>query len=138
MKHEVTCAWTGDMAFQADIMGHRIIMDAEESVGGHDGGTRPKPLILAALAGCSGMDVVSILKKMREPLSWFNMRVDGEVAAEHPKLYTSIELVYEFKKSDGLDPEKVEKAVGLSQEKYCGVSALLKKAVPLSFRIEYL
>ena len=66
------------------------------------------------------------------------MQVDAETGEEHPKTYTRIELVYQFKKSDGLDESKVEKAVKLSQEKYCGVSAMLKKASDLGYRIEYL
>ncbi len=137
MKHEVACLWKGGMAFEADVLGHRVLMDAEDSVGGADEGPRPKPLLLAALAGCSGMDVVSILAKMREPVSWFDIRVEGELAEEHPKRYTAIEVVYRFKAADGLDHAKVEKAVALSQDKYCGVSATLKDAVDLRWRIEY-
>ena len=138
MKHEIACAWTGGMSFEADVMGHKIAMDADEASGGKDAGARPKPLLLAGLAGCTGMDVVSILEKMREPLSWFNMRVEAEASEEHPKRYLSFAIVYEFKESDGLDKDKVRKAVELSQEKYCGVSATLKAAGPLDWRIEYL
>ena len=136
--HEISCAWKGDMAFTAEINGHTIILDADEAFGGKDEGPRPKPLLLASLAGCSGMDVVSILKKMREPVSWFNVRVQGELSDEHPKMYTSIKLYYEFKASDGLKDENVRKAIDLSQERYCGVSALLKKAVPVEYEIAYL
>jgi putative redox protein len=137
MRHEVRCDWKGDMAFEADVLGHKIVMDAGPEVGGHDSGTRPKPLILAALAGCSGMDVVSILKKMREPLSSFSMRVEGDAAEEDPKYYEKIKIVYEFRDSDGLDRAKVEKAVSLSQDKYCGVAGLLKLAIPLAWEIVY-
>ncbi len=136
--HEIECSWKGDMAFSAQVNGHEILLDADEAVGGHDAGPRPKPLILVALAGCSGMDVVSILKKMREPVSWFNMKVRGELSEEHPKTYTAITLVYEFKAADGLKDENVRKAIDLSQERYCGVSALLKKALPVSFEVAYL
>ncbi len=136
--HEIECSWKGDMAFSAQVNGHEIILDADETVGGHDAGPRPKPFILVALAGCSGMDVVSILKKMREPVSWFNMKVRGELTEEHPKTYTAITLVYEFKAADGLKDENVRKAIDLSQERYCGVSALLKKAIPVSFEVAYL
>lgn len=136
--HAITCTWTGDMSFDAVINGHTITLDAEEQFGGSDKGPRPKPLILTALAGCSGMDVVSMLKKMREPLSWFNMRVEGDLTAEHPKVYQTITLVYEFKKSDKLNPANVEKAVSLSQEKYCGVSAMLQKAATVRHEIVYL
>jgi putative redox protein len=136
--HEIECSWKGDMAFSAQVNGHEIIVDADEKVGGHDAGPRPKPFILVALAGCSGMDVVSILKKMREPLSWFNMKVRGELTEEHPKTYSSITLVYEFKAADGLKDESVRKAIELSQDRYCGVNALLKKAIPVSYEIVYL
>jgi putative redox protein len=137
MRHEITCTWRGDLAFEADVAGHTVRMDADEASGGHDSGARPKPLLLAGLAGCSGMDVVSILKKMREPITWFDMKVRGEVTEEQPKTYSSITIVYEFKAADGLKPENVKKAVELSQEKYCGVSALFKKAIPVNWEIEY-
>lgn len=135
--HEVSCTWKGEMAFTAEVNGHSIQLDADEAFGGKDEGPRPKPLILASLAGCSGMDVVSILKKMREPVSWFNMRVRGELAEEHPKMYTDIKIIYEFKAADGLKDENVRKAIDLSQERYCGVSALLKKAIPVEYEIVY-
>lgn len=137
-KHEVVTTWAGDMAFEAEVTGHKIRIDATPEVGGHDSGPRPKPLILASVAGCTGMDVVSLLKKMRQPLSWFDLKVEGELTEEHPVYYKSIEIVYRFKEADGLEKDKVEKAVNLSQERYCGVSALLKLAVPVTFRIEYL
>ena len=137
MKTEVTTVWKGDMAFTANVSGLEIIMDSAEGDGGHDIGARPKPLLLAALTGCTGMDVVSILKKMREPLTWFNMKVEAEGSEEHPRKYISFSLVYQFKKSDGLNPDNVLKACTLSQEKYCGVSAMLKDTAPLDWRIEY-
>ena len=137
MRNEIRCSWTGDMSFEAEISGHKIRMDADEAVGGKDSGPRPKPLVLASLAGCSGMDVVSILKKMREPVTWFDMKVQGDLTEEHPKHYSTIKITYEFKSSDGLKDENVRKAVELSQEKYCGVSALLKKAVPVEWEIVY-
>ena len=136
--HEISCAWKGDMAFTAEVNGHKIVLDADEAFGGKDEGPRPKPLLLASLAGCSGMDVVSILRKMREPVSWFNVRVQGELSDEHPKMYTAVKLFYEFKASDGLKDENVKKAIDLSQERYCGVSALLKKAVPVEYEVVYL
>jgi len=137
MLHEINCSWTGDMAFEAEVSGHKIRLDADETVGGKDSGPRPKPLLLASLAGCSGMDVVSILKKMREPLTWFDIKVSGDLTEEHPKYYSSIKITYEFKASDKLKDENVRKAVALSQDKYCGVSALLKKAVPVEWEIVY-
>jgi putative redox protein len=126
------------MAFTAKVNGHEIVLDADSQFGGKDTGPRPKPLILTALAGCSGMDVVSVLKKMREPISWFNMRVEGDLAEEHPKTYTKMRIIYQFKKSDGLKDESVRKAIDLSHERYCGVAALLRKALELETAVEYL
>ncbi|HPB66753.1 MAG TPA: OsmC family protein, partial [Spirochaetales bacterium] len=80
----------------------------------------------------------SILKKMREPISWFNVHVEADQSDEQPKTYTSMRIIYEFKASDGLKDENVRKAVDLSLERYCGVAALLKKAVPLGSEIAYL
>ncbi len=136
--HEISCAWKGDMAFSARVNGHEITLDAEEAFGGKDTGPRPKPLLLVALAGCSGMDVVSILKKMREPVTWFNMRVEGDLGEEHPKTYRTIRIVYEFKASDGLKDENVRKAIDLSRERYCGVNAMLGKSATMEFAVSYL
>ena len=84
------------------------------------------------------MDVVSILQKMREPISWFNVRVQSELSAEHPKTYDGIKIIYEFKASDGLRDDNVRKAILLSQDRYCGVSAMLKKATKVEFEVVYL
>jgi putative redox protein len=138
VKSEVTTIWKGNLAFEADVNGHKVMMDTAAADGGQDSGARPKALLLAALSGCSGMDVASILKKMREPYSWFAMRAEAETREEHPKKYTRIMLVYQFRKSDNLNPENVRKACELSQEKYCGVSAMLKDTAPLVWEIEYI
>ena len=89
---------------------------------------------MVALAGCTGMDVVSILKKMRVEPESFSVKVLGELTDEHPKQYTSLHVVYEFKGKD-LPMDKLVKAVSLSEEKYCGVSAVLKKAIPVTTEI---
>jgi putative redox protein len=138
MKHTVTCNWLENLAFETEVTGHRIVLDAKDDVGGEDRGPRPKPLLLSALAGCTGMDVIYMLKRMRIEPGYFNMTVDGEMNDEPSKAYRSIHLVYEFKESDGLDTEKVERAVRMSQEKYCGVSELLRKACELTYEIRYL
>jgi putative redox protein len=138
MSYSMTTTWKGDMAFEADLEGHKVLMDAAKDNGGQDSGSRPKPLLLAALTGCSGMDVASILKKMREPLSWFQLKVDAESSQEHPKKYTQIKLTYQFKKADKLNPDNVQKACQLSQEKYCGVNAMLKEAAKVEWAVEYI
>lgn len=133
-KHEVKVNWQKKMAFKADVMGQEIIMDAVAQVGGESRGARPKPLMLAALAGCTGMDVVSILKKMKVEPDDFNIIVEGDVTDEHPKHYNKMHIIYEFKGKD-LPMKKLEKAVRLSEEKYCGVSAVYKKALELTWEI---
>jgi len=125
------------MSFNAEVEGHTIALDAGEAVGGKNRGPTPKPLLLVSLAGCTGMDVISILNKMQQPYSYFDVKVEGELTEEHPKQYHSIKLIYEFKKDDDLDEEKVKKAVELSQNRYCGVSALLSKGADLDYEIRY-
>lgn len=127
--------WMGKMAFEADVTGHKVLMDAEAVVGGEDQGPRPKSLILAGLAGCTGMDVISILEKMRVKPDSFEVNIEAEQTEEHPKIYSHITLVYKFK-GDNLPMDKLEKAVSLSQERYCGVSAMLGKSSVLNHRIE--
>lgn len=134
----VDTLWLGGMAFENSIDGHKFIVDAAEEFGGKNKGPKPKPLLLNSLAGCTGMDVVSILGKMKQKLSWFNVRVEGDLGNVHPKTYQTIRLTFQFKKSDNLDDSKVRKAVSLSQDQYCGVSEMLKKASDLSWEIEYL
>lgn len=135
MVHNVKTSWKGNMKFDAAVSGHSVIMDALPDVGGDDQGPRPKPLLLASLAGCTGMDVVSVLKKMRVELDDFNIDIMADVTEEHPKHYTAMHITYEFK-GKNLDMEKLKKAVDLSQERYCGVSALFRKALALSYEIK--
>ena len=122
------------MAFEAEINGFKIIIDAEEAVGGKNRGPRPKGLTLVSLAGCTGMDVISILKKMRVVPEYFNVEVEGELTDEHPKYYHSIHLRYIFRGKD-LPMAKLEKAIILSQDRYCGVSAMLLKSSKLTHEI---
>jgi putative redox protein len=137
MRHTVDTLWHGNMKFHATVSGHQVIMDALSVVGGNDEGSRPKELMLAALAGCTGMDVVSILKKMRIEPEHFNVRVEAEMTEEHPKHYNAMHIIYEFKGAD-LEMEKLQKAVELSQEKYCGVSTVYRKAMEITHEIKIL
>jgi putative redox protein len=141
MKETYNTSWAGDMAFEADITGHKVLMDASGEVGGKDSGPRPKPLLIAALTGCTGMDVISILRKMKvaDLIESFVIKTETEATDEHPKTYTKMHLIYEFKsKGEPLPFDKLEKAVNLSQERYCGVSALFEKALELSYEIKIL
>ena len=134
-KQNVGINWKGEMSFEAEVNGHKFMIDADERVGGKDRGPRPKPLMLAALAGCTGMDVISILKKMRVELDDFDVDVEGELGEEHPVSYTNMKIVYTFKGKD-LPKDKIEKAVNLSQDRYCGVSDFYKKVIPISHEIK--
>jgi len=134
MSHKVSLNWMEDLVFEANVNGHKIIMDAEESAGGRNRGPRPKPLVLAALAGCTAMDVIPILRKMHVSLEGFRIEVEAETADEHPKVYHTIKLIYIFK-GQNLPLDKLQKAIDLSQERYCSVSAMLKKAANISYEM---
>lgn len=134
MKHIVDMAWTDKLAFETDMDGHKVVIDATEEVGGSDLGPRPKKLMLTALAGCTGIDVVMILKKMKVEFDAFNVIVEGELTEEHPRYYNKMTIVYQFKGKD-LPIDKLEKAVKLSEEKYCGVSAVYRQAMEMKTEI---
>jgi putative redox protein len=95
-------------------------------------GPGPMELLLLALGSCTGMDVISILRKMRQPVEEFRIEVHGEMAEKHPKRYTSIEVVYSFKGE--LDAARVQRAIELSETRYCSVEATLRDAVPITSR----
>jgi putative redox protein len=122
------------MLFDADVNGHHVMMDAHAAVGGEDKGSRPKELMLAALAGCTGMDVVSILKKMRVGFTALDIEVTADVTEEHPKHYEKMHVVYRFA-GDHLDMAQLTKAVQLSQDRYCGVSFVYRKAMEVTWEI---
>lgn len=131
---EVKTVWDTGMAFTAHQDGHEFVMDAGAAVGGQDRGPRPKGLLLSGLAGCTGMDVVSILQKMRVEVDALEILVDADLTDEHPKVFSRIHLKYVFR-GKGLPQDKLEKAVTLSQERYCGVSAMLRLVCPLTWEI---
>ncbi len=136
MNHEVDVQWMGKMQFNALIDDHTIIMDAPEKVGGENNGPIPKPFVLTALAGCTGMDIAAILRKADKNPDDFNMKVIGEISKRTPIEYIGIHVIYEFKGK----PENMDAALNAvtdSQEKYCGVSSMLKKALPLTWEIKY-
>ena len=137
MKHKMEVKWLDNMAFEADMGNHKIVMDAKPEVGGEDKGPTPKPLMLTSLGGCTGMDVVSILKKMRVEVDDFKIFIEGDVTEEHPKHYNKMHVIYQFK-GKNLPREKLEKAVNLSQERYCGVSEVYKKAMEFTSEIQVL
>ncbi len=126
--------WKGGMAFEIEQDGVSFVVDASPEFGGADLGPRPKGLLLSALIGCTGMDVVSILQKMRVTGFEFSLEAEGELTADHPVVFGSIRLRYIFRGA-ALPREKLERAVELSQEKYCGVSAILRASSPIGYEI---
>jgi len=134
MKQSIETAWKGNMKFEAVLDGHTIVVDAPAEAGGEDLGPRPKKLMMLALAGCTGMDVVSLLNKMRVEFDDFNITVDANVTDEHPKHYDAMHITYRFK-GKNLPMEKLQKVVEMSQEKYCGVSAAYKKGMNVTWEI---
>ena len=133
-KHEIETQWMGKMQFNALINGHTITMDAPERAGGEDNGPIPKPFVLAALSGCTGMDIVALLRKGNHSINDLNMIVTGELSKQVPIQYVSIHMQYVFKADAGAS-EAAMQAVTDSQEKYCGVSSMLKKAIPVTWEI---
>lgn len=134
MKHKISTSWAGNMQFDAEVSGHKVVMDAIPAVGGEDKGARPKQLMMAALAGCTGMDVISILKKMRVDVDEFDIDIEADMTEEHPKHYDKMHIIYKFKGED-LDESKLKKAVELSQDRYCGVSATYRQTMELTYEI---
>ena len=116
---------------------HWITMDGPEKLGGSNAGVRPKELILMGLAGCTGSDVVSILQKKRVNLTDFEINIIAQQTIEHPKVFSHIDLEYVFY-GKGIQPKDVERAIDLSINTYCSVSAMLKKAMTINhtYRIE--
>lgn len=119
---------------------HWVAMDGSQAFGGSEAATSPMELFLISLGGCTGMDVASLLKKMRVKVDKFEIYINTERAAEHPKVYTKIDLIYKFWGSDlEADKAKIEKAINSSQDKYCSISAMIHAAnIPLNHSYELL
>ena len=114
---------------------HWVAMDGPSDFKGSDAGSRPKELVLIGLGGCTGADVAAMLSKMKEKTERFEIDIDAESATEHPKIFTKIHLTYKFW-GENLNQGNLEKAIKLSQEKYCSVSAMLKKTVEITHSFE--
>ncbi len=126
-QHSITTIWKENMLFESDNpSGHKLLMDTSISNGGDNEGHGPKALMLSSLAGCSGLDVVSLLKKMRVDIADLKIEVTGELTQEHPKYYHTVTMEYHFY-GENLVEEKIQKAVDLSVQKYCGVLEMFRK-----------
>lgn len=126
MSSKAKLTWKGDFAFEAELQGHKFMIDMAEERGGKDLGPRPMSLVLPALASCSAVGVVGILKKMRVKNYSLQIEVEANTTDVHPKVYDKIVVYYNFN-GDSLDGSKLQKAVSVSEERYCGVYAMLSK-----------
>lgn len=130
MTNTVKTTWKGNMEFEStNPSGNLMMADGDE-------GYRPKALMLSSLAGCSGLDVVSLLKKMRAEVDEFTMDVEANLTEEHPKFYDKVKVTYNFYGSD-FKKDKIEKAVNLSIDKYCGVMEMFRQFAEVTTEIKY-
>ncbi|WP_047985956.1 OsmC family protein [Ornithinibacillus californiensis] len=131
---EMNIKWNDKMSFTGFApSGHELQMDAAEEVGGENSGARPTELLLSAVAGCTGIDIISILTKMRLTPTSFEMDIKGNRAEEHPKKFTKITIHYALEGE--LPKDKVERAIELSMDKYCSVSHSLSAEIAATYSI---
>lgn len=136
MSHKITTNWKGNMLFDSDNpSGHHVLMDTDVEGKAREG-LSPKALMLSSLAGCSGLDVVSILDKMKINTYDLKMEVEGLLTDEHPKYYHTVILDYHFT-GDDLNEEKVNRAVQLSIEKYCGVMEMFRRFAEVKTNVHF-
>jgi len=127
--------WKQKMSFDGSSdSGFTVPLGTSPAVGGDDDGFRPLELIAIGLAGCTAMDVVSILKKKRQEITAFEVRVHADRAADHPKVFTHIVIEYIISGND-LSEDAVKRAVQLSEEKYCPAQAMFKEIMPMELKI---
>lgn len=133
---EVTVRWIDGMQFVGKTgSGHTVVMDTSTEFGGENMAPAPMELLLVTLGGCTGMDVISILRKMQVGCECMEINIKGERSDEHPRVFKKIELTYRVKGKD-IPEDKVKRAVELSQEKYCPISAVLKTVADITYRVE--
>ena len=137
MTNKIELNWKGNMLFESVAPDGSILIDADEAVGGQGKGLRPKALMLTSLAGCSAMDVVSLLKKMRAEVDDFKIDVEANLTEEHPKFYDKVLVTYRFFGKD-FKKDKIEKAVNLSIDRYCGVIEMFRQFAKVETVIEYI
>lgn len=123
------------MHFVGDAGGFRVDTDADESFGGEGGGAQPMRLLLLGVAGCTAMDVISILRKKRQRVSGLEVEARGSRADEPPRVYREIEIVYRVK-GRGIDPKALERAIELSESRYCPTVAMIGRAADIESRYE--
>ncbi len=129
--NHISTKWLGNMAFESNNpSGHTFKIDVAPDDGGEGSGMRPKALMLSSLAGCSGLDVASLIKKMKLEVDDFHIETMGELTEEHPKYYHKVKIEYHFH-GPNLNEAKLQRAVDLSIEKYCGVMEMFRRFAEL-------
>lgn len=135
IKNIIKTVWTEKSQFKSDNpSGYEFTMFDKSQDNGDVVGFAPKALMLSSLAGCSGLDVVSLLEKMRAEVANFKIEVTAELTDEHPKFYNKVKVDYHFTDSE-LHPEKIQKAVNLSVTKYCGVMEMFRQFAEVEIEI---
>ncbi|MEG1585263.1 MAG: OsmC family protein [Bacteroidales bacterium] len=134
MKKRVSVKWEHNMLFQGAVDNRVITLDAGPNEGGNNDGVKPKALLLIALGGCTGMDVVSLLNKMREKFSSFEVNIEATIDPAQPLVYSSFDVTYLISGQEIHTP-KVVKAVKMSMNTYCGVAQMLRKVAPVNYHI---
>jgi len=132
MTNNISTKWIGNMAFESNNpSGLDLTIDAGPEDGGEGKGYRPKALMLTSLAGCSGLDVVSLIDKMKLKVDKFHIEIFAELTEEHPKYYHKVHLEYHFY-GEELEEKKLQRAVDLSVDKYCGVMEMFRRFASVS------
>lgn len=134
MKDKVTIQHRENMSFNVKVNGHDMILDSSMEFGGSNAGPRPKSLMLVALAGCTGMDVVSLLNKMRVQFDELKIEVEGNITEDHPRHFDHMHIKYIVRGKE-IPVEKVNNAISLSQDKYCGVSFSYRMAMKITHEL---
>ena len=136
--NQITTKWLGKMAFESNNpSGLNFTIDAGPDAGGEGNGLKPKALMLSALAGCSGLDVAMLIKKMKLDVENFSIETIANLTDEHPKVYDKVHVTYKFYGND-FKKDKIEKSVSLSVDRYCGVFEMFRKFSDISHKIEYI
>ena len=135
MANTAKVSWVGGALFVAEGgSGHTITMDGAADVGGRNLASRPMEVMLMGMGGCTAIDVVSMLKKQRQDIAGVEVALSGERASEHPMVYTEVKIVYTVR-GRKLNRALVERAVSLSDEKYCSATAMFKKTAKVTHEI---
>lgn len=133
-SNKVITSWKGNMKLESDNpSGMNLFMDAGPDSGGQGDGFRPKALMLSSLAGCSGIDVASLIKKMKLEVEDFRIDIEAELTEEHPKFYHKVDVEYHFY-GNNLNEKKLQRAVDLSVEKYCGVMEMFRQFAKMDIK----